>query len=242
VIKMRSSLAILVLLALVLAVIAIRVGSAVDGNPTKLRGNGATPSAGAAIDPDVALRILGPEPSRVVSLLSGVDTARVPPAVSSAVRRERAAIGRAGVDLERDLLARLSFLVISLERSCPPPAILACRPAIRILGRLRDRPDRDLERNLRTTVSAGLDAAGFRSVTAHSSRRGDQLRGRATARSETLVRWRVSNGVLEVATGGLGLRGREELPDASSEPEVKLAINPPTLESLVSNSSSSGDF
>jgi hypothetical protein len=52
----------------------------------------------------------------------------------------------------------------------------------------------------------------------------------------------VSNGVLEVATGGLGLRGREELPDASSEPEVELAINPPTLERLVSNSSSSGDF
>jgi hypothetical protein len=234
--KMRASLAVLALMALVLAVIAIRIGPAVDGKPRKLRANGATS------DPDVALRILGPEPSRVLSLLSGVGTATVPPAVSSAVRRERAAIRHAGVDLERDLLSRLSFLVISLDRRCPPPAILACRPALRILGRLRDRPDRDLERNLRTAVIAGLDAAGFRSLTARSSRRGDQLRGRATARSETLARWRVSNGVLEVATGGLSLRGREELPDASSGPELKLAINPPTIERLVSNSSSSGDF
>jgi hypothetical protein len=239
---MRASLAILALMTLVLAVIAISIGRAVDGKPAKPRGNGATPSAGATSDPDVALRILGPEPSRMVSLLSGVDTARVPPAVSSAVRRERAAIGRAGVDLESDLLSRLSFVVISLERSCPTPAILACRPAIRILGRLRDRLDGDLERNLRTAVIAGLDAAGFRSVTARSSRRGDELLGRAAARGETLARWRVSDGVLEVATGGLGFRGREALPDVSSEPEVKLTINPPTLERLVSNSSSSGDF
>jgi hypothetical protein len=239
---MRASLAILALMALVLAVIAISIGPAVDGKPARLRGNGATPSAGATSDPDVALRIRGPEPSRMVSLLSGVDTAMVPPAVSSAVRRERAAIGRAGVDLESDLLSRLSFLVISLERSCPPPAIVACRPAIRILGRLRARPDRDLERNLRTTVIAGLDAAGFRSVTARSSRRGDQLLGRAAARGETLARWRICDRVLEVATGGLGLRGREALPNASSQLEVKLAINRPTLESLVSNSSSSGDF
>jgi hypothetical protein len=238
---MRASLTILALTTLVLAVIAIRIGPAMDRKPTELRGNGATPSAGATGDPDVALRILGPEPSRVVSLLSGVDTARVPPAVSSAVRRERAAIGRAGVDLESDLLSRLSFVVISLERSCPPPAILACRPAIRILGRLRDRPDRDLERNLRATVIAGLDAAGFRGVTARSSRRGDQLLGRAAARGETLARWCICDRGLEVATGGLGLRGREALPDASSQLEVKLAINPPTLERLVGNSSS-GDF
>jgi hypothetical protein len=158
------------------------------------------------------------------------------------VRRERAAIGRAGVDLESDLLSRLSFLVISLERSCPPPAIVACRPAIRVVGRLHARPDRDLERNLRTTVIAGLGAAGFRSVTARSSRRGDQLLGRAAARGETLARWRICGGVLQVATGGLGLRRCEALPNASSRLEVKLAINRPTLESLVSNPSSSGDF
>jgi hypothetical protein len=239
---MRASLAVLALMTLVLAVVAIRIGPAVDGKPTKPRGNGATPSAGATSDPDVALRILGPEPSRIVSLLSGMDTARVPPAVSSTVRRERAAIGRAGVDVESDLLRRLSFVVISLERSCPPPAILACRPAIRILGRLRDRPGRDLERNLRATVIAGLDAADFRSVTARSSRRGDRLLGRAAARGETLARWCIRDGVLEVATGGLGLTGREALPDASSQLEAKLVINPPTLERLVSNSSSSGDF
>lgn len=44
--------------------------------------------------------------------------------------------------LDPDIALRVSAagLAISLERRCPPPAILACRPAIRLTGRLRAEP------------------------------------------------------------------------------------------------------
>jgi hypothetical protein len=50
------------------------------------------------------------------------------------------------------LLAPFSFLAISIERSCPPPAILACRPVVRIVGGLRGEPHQVLE----LTIGPGL--------------------------------------------------------------------------------------
>lgn len=236
---MRSLLAILVVSALVLALVGSSAGPEVDGNSTKRRpGSGPAASGTAALDPDVALRILAPEPTRMMSQLARMETASVPPEVVRVLRRESAVIGRAGVDLERDLLARLSFVVISLERTCPPPAILSCRPAIRIFGRLRERPDPELQGKLRTSLIAALRDAGFRGVAADSSPRGDQLRGRVTARGETLGRWHVSDGVLEIVTGGLSLSGGAAAPREGSQPAVKVEMNPRTLETLLDDPSS----
>lgn len=233
---MRASVAIIVVLGLVLAVIGSSEGPAVDGKSSKLRPrSGAAASGATALDPNVALRILAREPTRMLPQLAR-RIRSVAPEVTRALRRESAAIGRAGVDFRRDLLARLSVLSISLERSCPPPAILACRPAIRIFGRLRERPPADLQRKLRTTLIAALRAAGFRSMVAEGSHHGDQLSGRVTARGETLARWRLSGGVLEIATGGLHLKGAEMAPGEDSLAPASVETNPRVLETLLNDS------
>ena len=59
-----------------------------------------------------------------------------------------------GLDPGFALRVSVAGLAISLERRCPPPAILACRPAIRISGRLGAAPSPDpgvrVEMNLET--------------------------------------------------------------------------------------------
>jgi len=99
-------------------------------------------------------------------------------------------------DPAHGILAPFSFVVVSLERTCPPPAILACRPAIRFAGRLRDEPPPDL-----------------------------RLAGRVTSRGEVLAHWRVTEGVLEVVTGGLPFQGAGAIDDARPGIEA----NPETL-------------
>ena len=214
---------ILALLALVIVVVAIGAGTGVDGKSATVR-------PGGVLDPDVALRVRSYRPADVVEQLARRGAgASIPPELLRALRRETAAIRRAGVDLEDDLLARLSFVVVSVERRCPPPALLACRPAIRILGRLRERPAPDLERKLRRSVGA----AGFSGMSAESSGRGDRVRGHVSAGAETLARWRASDGIFELATGGLDLSRGDRLPDEGSYSRLKIEINRRALETLV---------
>jgi hypothetical protein len=143
----------------------------------------ATPAGGDRLDPDVALRVSATDPARTLPQLE----------------REPG----------RKLLARLSFVAITPERSCPPPAILACRPAFRLVGRLRGEPEPGLQRDLAATAVAALRAAGYRRMVVGSAVRDGERVGRVTSRGETLGRWRVAGEMLEI-TIGPGLR--PELP------------------------------
>lgn len=225
---MRVAIVILVMLAVALVIVVVASGAGTgDGKPATVR-------PGGGLHPDVALQVRSSRPAHVVEQLARRGTgASVPPELLRALRRETAAIRRAGVDLEDDLLARLSFVVVSVERSCPPPALLACRPAIRILGRLRERPAPDLERKLRRSVVAALGAAGFSGMSAESSGRGDRIHGRVIAGAETLALWRASDGIFELATGGLDLNRGDRLPDEGSHSRLKIEINRRALETLV---------
>jgi hypothetical protein len=223
----RVAIVILALLAVVIVVVASGAGTGVDGKPAAVR-------PGGGLDPDVALRVRSSRPAEIVEQLARREAgASIPPEILRALRRETAAIRRSGVDLEGDLLARLSFVVVSVERRCPPPALLACRPAIRILGRLRERPSPDLERKLRRAVVAALGAAGFSGMSAESSGRGDRIRGRVSAGAETLARWRASDGRFQLATGGLDFKRGDRLPDEASYSRLKIEINRRALEKLV---------
>jgi hypothetical protein len=104
------------------------------------------------------------------------------------------------------LLAPFSFVVVSIERSCPPPAILACRPAIRFAGRLRGAP------------GASSPGAG-------------ELAGRVRSRGEPLARWRLAEGVFELVTGALALHGAGAV--EASTPGIE--ANPATLAELFGN-------
>jgi hypothetical protein len=220
-VNLRGPIAILVLLGVVILVL------------TQLGDPKAEPTD-RSLDPSVALRILAPDPARTVPQLArrGANPA-IPPQVSKASRRVIAHVRRAGVDLRRDLLDRFTLVQISIERSCPPPAALACRPAVRILGRLRMGRDVELQRALRTASVAALTAAGFRGMVAKSSRRPGVFRGRVVANGETLARWRMSGGGLEIATGGLELHGEEIAVGAEPPRSIQVQANEPLLSVLL---------
>jgi hypothetical protein len=205
------------------------------------RGGGerAEPTGGDRLDADVAIRVSAPAPARTLpGVALGLGGPPLHPELSRSTRRVWVAVERRGVDPRRRLLAPLSFLAVSLERSCPPPAVLACRPAIRLTGRLRDLPPPGFERDLRTALTAGLRATGFPGLTVHRSPATDS--GRVRSRGETVARWRVADGDLEVVTGGLDLRPAEagptsppEMSDDGGMPGVTIETNPATLAMLL---------
>jgi hypothetical protein len=169
------------------------------------QGGGAGSPSGDRPEPNTSFRVSASAP---VQTLPGVAPGRgdpsLDPELRRAVRRTRAAVARAGVNPKRDLLTPLDSLEVSLERSCPPPAVLACRPAVRLTGQLSGEPPSGYERDLETAIVAGLREAGFRGVTAQASDRG-RLAGRATSQGEVLARWRLEGDTLEVTTAGLPL-------------------------------------
>lgn len=89
------------------------------------------------------------------------------------------------------------------ETSCPPPALLACRPAARLRGELRRRPSPALDRRIAVAVRSVLRRHGFRRLDARLGKTG----GRIVADGETLARWRTVRARIEVAIGGLALHG-----------------------------------
>jgi len=210
-------------------------------------GGNAARAGGDRLDPNVALRISARDPARTLPRLApALATAASQPALSRALHRGSAALTRAGVDPKRELLAPLSFVVISLERSCPPPAILACRPALRFAGRVRDQPPPSLQRHLRAALVAGLRAAGYQQMVVRGSQADGELAGRVSSRGEALARWRLVDGVLEVVTGGIALRPaaaaavlRSDSAEASagSSPAAALEVNPTLLATLVGDGS-----
>jgi hypothetical protein len=176
----------------ILAALAVALALAGAG------GEKAAPVGGDRLDADVALRVTAADPAQTL------------PELASELRTPSS----------RKMLARLSSAVITVERSCPPPAILACGHALRVVGRLRREADPGLQRDLGAGVVAALDAAGYRRMVVRETVRDGARAGRVTSQGETLGRWRVADGTVEVTIGaGLRLEG----PTASS-------TGPPTID------------
>ena len=131
------------------------------------------------------------------------------------------------VELER-LLSRFSYLILRIEPSCPPPALLACRPAVRVVAILREPATQRLERELQAVLVAGLGAAGFEALRVRERGDADDPSGRITSHGETVARWRIDGRVLEVATGGLALRGERPAPT----PPLRIETNAETITEL----------
>jgi hypothetical protein len=210
-------------------------------------GEKAAPVGGDRLDPDVALRVSATDPAQTVpQLASELRRSSSHPELPAAVRRGFGALARVGADRERELLARLSFVVITLERSCPPPAILACGPALRLVGRLRGEPAPGLQRDLGAGVVAALRATGYRRMVVWSAVRDGERVGRVTSRGETLGRWRVAGGTLEVTIGaGLQPEGptaetrvaaaNDLRPEDAAPPVARIETDPRLLSDLLSS-------
>jgi len=110
---------------------------------------------------------------------------------------------RAASTLERMLAPVLTEATTTIEPSCPPPALLACRPAIRLFGELDAAPSQLLQRRIAAAVAAALRRDGFRGVEVEVGTAG----GRAHSGLETLALWRIAGDRVEVVTGGLELSG-----------------------------------
>jgi hypothetical protein len=209
-------------------------------------GEKAAPVGGDRLDPDVALRVSAVDPGQTLpQLASELRSSPSHPELPAAVRRGFAALARVGADRERELLTRLSFVVITLERSCPPPAILACGPALRLVGRLRGEPAPGLQRDLGAGVVAALRGVGYRRMVVWSAVRDGERVGRVTSRGGPLGRWRVAGGMLEVTVGaGLQPEGptAETRAAAANDlrpaetPAPRVQSNPRTLAELFGSS------
>jgi hypothetical protein len=223
----RSSLTLLAALGAALALAG--VGDGADNERPK-----------PGLDPNVALEIRAARPARTLPVALrtlAADTSS--PAVARAIRAGLAAPARAGLRL-RPVLAPFSAVVLSVERACPPPAVLACRPAVRFIGRLRSRASQPTRHEVGDVLVAELEAAGFENLHAQPGTRSG-LASRITSRGETLARWRLDDRVLEVVTGGLAPRagaaavgGSAALPEtpAGSTPAVLIDVNASLLASL----------
>jgi len=218
----RSSLTLLAALGAALALAGPGGGAPGEPGPS---GDGVEPG----LDPNVALEIRAARPAQTLPGALRTLAAEAPsPAVARAIRAGLAAPSRAGLELER-LLAPFSAVALSVERACPPPALLACRPAVRFAGRLTGDVPPGLKRDLRAVVRAGLRAAGFQEL--HARKPGDDanVTGRISSRGETLARWRIQDRVVEIATGGLALQGADAIPAQT----VSIETNPRTLAALL---------
>jgi hypothetical protein len=198
------------------------------------QGGGVSDPIKPELDPNVALKIRAARPARTLpDALRTLAAETGSPAVAQAIRAGLRAPAHAGLQLQR-LLAPFSAVVLSVERSCPPPALLACRPAVRFMGRLKFRASRPTRGEVKDVLLAELDAAGFESLHAQTGRRGTT--SRITSRGETLARGRLANGRLQVVTGGLGLEpSAPEPPSAAlnSSAVVRIDVDADLLASLV---------
>jgi hypothetical protein len=211
----RSSLALLAALGAALVLAAVGDGAGNDRHESDL-------------DPNVALEIRAARPAETVpDALRTVAAETESPELARAIRAGLAAPEDTGVELER-VLSRFSYLILRIESSCPPPALLACRPAVRAIAILREPATQRLERVLQAVLVAGLGAAGVEPLRVPERGDADDLSGRITSHGETVARWRADGRVLEVATGGLALSGEHP----SRTPPPRIETNPETISEL----------
>ena len=212
---MRSSLALLAALGATLA-LAGPGGGAGDDRPEP------------GLDPNVAVEIRAARPAQTLpGALRGLASETDSPDLAHAILTGLETPASAGIELER-LLSQFSYLILRIESSCPPPAVLACRPAVRLIGILRQPATRRLERELQTVLRAGLRAAGFEKLHTREHRDDAALTGRITSRGETVARWRIDDRAVEVATGGLALRGERP----TRTPPLRIETNAATITAL----------
>lgn len=93
---------------------------------------------------------------------------------------------------------------LSVERSCPPPALLGCRVGIRLVATVGVVPPAEAADRFERSARAVLEADGFERL--RRSPAGPR-RGRLLADEESLAAWDVSDRRLLGALGGLRPRG-----------------------------------
>jgi hypothetical protein len=212
---LRSSLALLAALGAALVLAAVGDGAGNDRHEPEL-------------DPNVALEMRAARPAQTLpgalrDLASETDS----PELAQAIRTGLQTPASTGIELER-LLSRFSYLILRIEASCPPPAVLACRPAIRAIAVLRGPSTQRLEQDLQTVLLAGLRSAGFDALRVRETPGAADPSGRITSHGETVARWRTDGRVLEVATGGLTLEGERP----ARTPSVRVKTNPKPITEL----------
>ena len=212
---MRSSLALLAALGAALA-LAGPGGGAGDDRPEP------------GLDPNVAVEIRAARPAQTLpGALHGLASETDSPGLAHAILTGLETPASGGIELER-LLSQFSYLILRIESSCPPPAVLACRPAVRAIATLREPASQRMERELQAVLIAGLGAAGFEPLRVRERVDADHPSGRITSHGETVARWRADDSVLEVATGGLTLRGERP----ARTPPLRIETNAATITAL----------
>ena len=216
----------LALLAGFAAALAV-VGAAGAGDPDTPEKPEVT-AAGAGLAPNVALEVRAARPAQTLpGALRRLASETESQGLARAIRTGLEVPANAAVGPDR-LLSQFSYLIIRIEASCPPPALLACRPAVRVVAILREPATQRLERELQAVLVAGLGAAGFEALRVRERGDADDPSGRITSHGETVARWRIDGRVLEVATGGLALRGERPAPT----PPLRIETNAETITEL----------
>ena len=166
------------------------------------------------------LRLESYEPDRVVESLSGALEGG--PALSRVAK----------------LVEPLRAISVSVERACPPPALLACRPGLRVAARLGEASPRSISRPVGEIVRTGLRHAGFRDLRFRSSADGSGL-VRSGNESVDVAEWIVDGGTLRIAVGGLQIDAAalaapppRDRP-ADGKPRTRVRIDPRELAALV---------
>jgi hypothetical protein len=221
----RASLAIIAALGVTLAL--------VNSGGRGARSAGAEPAVTAAesgLEPEVALRAATADPARTLPRAVR-ELAIAAPSLDLPrdVRRWSASLRRSGIGSVRGLLGPVAWIAITVESSCPPPALLACRPAVRAVARLRGGAFAGVRRDVRIATLAGLRTAGFQRLTVRTATGGDA--GRVTSRGETLAAWRLTGRTLQVATGGLELAA--PVPRGHGQEPIEVEVDRALLDQLV---------
>ena len=169
----------------------------------------------------IPLRLETYEPERVVESLSG------------------ALEGGPALDRLAKLVEPLPAISVSVERACPPPALLACRPGLRVAARLGEARPRSISRRVGEIIRTGLRHAGFRDLRVQSSADGSGL-VRSGNESVDVAEWIVEGGTLKIAVGGLQLDAAaltapppRDRPADGARPRTRVRIDPPSLAALV---------
>jgi hypothetical protein len=177
---------------------------------------GADPG-GAAIP----LRLETYEPERVVESLSGALEGE--PALSGVAK----------------LVETLHAISVSVERVCPPPGLLGCRPGLRVAARLGEASPRSISRRVGEIVCTGLRHVGFRDLRVRSSADGSGL-VRFGNESVDVAEWIVEGDTLRIAVGGLEIDAAAlaappplDRPADGARPRTRVRIDPRSLAALV---------
>ena len=185
-----------------------------------LSGGGASgqgPEDTPDLEPGVAVRVsASPSEVSVPTMLKRLAAASGPgsAAVSRAISEVERGLGAQDLAFARRLLSRAAWISFSLERSCPPPALLGCHPTLRVCAKFDQAPGAPWSAGLPAVVRSTLRAAGLRRL----AFRGDSVH----SDEEVLARWRLDGDTLELTTGWTKL-GHCAIPPAERSPQLQVS-------------------